>query len=154
MKAGWYPDPENPGHERQWDGAAWTQETRLAPPTAPVKPKKSRTFTKVLLGVVLGGLLLIGGCAAIIGIGLNSTEEDGITRSEFNSIQQGTTRSAIESKYGQPTDAQEFESVIEGLPASQSSCIYYPEKGKKVLEGATFQLCFDSNKLTSKNAYG
>lgn len=31
---GWYSDPQNPAFERRWDGAAWTEETRMAPPGA------------------------------------------------------------------------------------------------------------------------
>lgn len=31
---GWYADPQNPAFERRWDGAAWTEETRMAPPGA------------------------------------------------------------------------------------------------------------------------
>ena len=152
-KPGWHPDPAAPGRERYWDGSQWTGEGRDAPP--PVKKRRGGTFLKVVLGVVIGGMVLIGGCVAIIGAGLSSEEEDGITASEFQSISQGTTQDEIEEQFGEPTDSQEFESQIPDLQdtPSQSSCIYYPEKGKPILEGQSFQLCFDDGKLTSKNAY-
>ncbi len=152
-KAGWHPDPANPARERYWDGEKWTGEGRDAPP--PGKKRRGGTMLKVMLGVFLGGLLLIGGCVAVLGAGLSSEETDGITRSEFNSIRQGTEQSEIEDKYGEPEDAREFENQIPELQdqPSRSSCIYYPEKGKPILEGQSFQLCFDEGKLTSKNAY-
>jgi hypothetical protein len=152
-KAGWHDDPANPGRERYWDGDQWTGEGRDAPPTK--RKRRGGTFLKVVLGVVIGGTLLIAGCAALIGAGLNSTEKNGITRSEFDSISQGTAQSAIEDKYGKPEDSQQFEQQIPELQnqPSKSSCIYYSEKGKKILEGQSFQLCFDNSKLTSKNAY-
>lgn len=152
-KAGWHADPSTPGRERYWDGEQWTGEARDAPP--PKKKKRGGTFLKVVLGVVLGGVVLIIGCSALIAGGLESEETDGITRTQFNSISQGTAQSAIEEEYGEPENAQEFEQQIPELQdqPSRSSCIYYPEKGKKILEGSSFQLCFDDGKLTSKNAY-
>ena len=125
----------------------------------PYKRKRGGTFMKVLLGVVLGGLVLIVGCAALIGAGVNEAEKEqdakGITMSEFRSIQQGTSQEEVESQLGEPEDAQEFENQIPELQdqPSRSSCIYYPEKGKPLFEGRSFQLCFDDGKLTSKNAY-
>lgn len=32
--AGWYPDPQNPGQQRYWDGTAWSQSTAPAAGTA------------------------------------------------------------------------------------------------------------------------
>lgn len=150
MKAGWYADPENAARERRWDGAAWTDEARPAPPR---RAKKPRTFLKVLGAAMVAMVLLIGGCAWLTGGALNEKEESGITDAEFRSIAMGTTQAAIEARYGKPEDAQRFEQRIPGIGASTSSCIYYPERGKPLLEGASYQLCFDEGRLTSKNAY-
>lgn len=157
---GWYADIQRPGWERYWDGQSWSDERRPAAPPAPQPAHQPRakkggsTVLKVALGVVLGIVLLVGGCTALLAIGLNQEEEHGITRAQFDSIALGTSRGAIVARYGEPEDAQTFESNIPNIGSSSSSCIYYPEKGKKVLEGATFQLCFDNDLLRSKNAYG
>jgi adenine-specific DNA methylase len=118
---------------------------------------------KMLLAVVIGGLVLIVGCVAIISAGINEGVEEaekeqdakGITLSEFRSVKQGTSQSKVESRLGSPENAQEFENEIPELQEgpSRSSCIYYPEKGKPLFEGRSFQFCFDDGKLTSKNAY-
>jgi hypothetical protein len=152
-KAGWHSNPANPGRERYWDGDKWTDQSRDAPP--PQRKRRGGTFLKVVLGVVIGGTVLIAGCGAIIGAGLNAKETSGITRAEFDSISQGTAQSAIEDRYGKPEDSQQFEQQIPELQSqpSTSSCIYYAEKGKEILDGQSFQLCFDEANLTSKNAY-
>lgn len=33
--AGWYPDPQNPGQQRYWDGTTWTDATQAAAAGAP-----------------------------------------------------------------------------------------------------------------------
>ena len=33
--AGWYPDPQNPGQQRYWDGAAWSEATQPGAAAAP-----------------------------------------------------------------------------------------------------------------------
>ena len=152
-KAGWHVDPANPVRERYWDGEQWTGEGREVPPST--RRRRGGTFLKVVLGVVLGGTVLIAGCGALVAAGLNSTTTSGITRSEFDSIAQGTSQSDVREQLGKPEDKQDFEQRIPELQdqPSRSSCIYYSEKGTKILEGQFFQLCFDGGKLTSKNAY-
>lgn len=152
--AGWHADPSVPGQQRYWDGTRWTEQIRGAPPPQPQK-RRGGTFLKVILGVVLGGTILIVGCVSLLAVGLESEQDKGITRAQFDSISQGTQQSSIEDSYGKPENSQEFEQQIPELQdqPSKSSCIYYPEKGKKILEGSSFQLCFDDGKLTSKNAY-
>jgi len=49
--AGWYADRANPGSERYYDGAAWSQETRPATATPPAKPKKKRKWPWIVAGV-------------------------------------------------------------------------------------------------------
>ena len=59
--ANWYPDPENPGQQRYWDGTQWTDHR--APAAAPAAivatPRKSRKALWVTLGAVGAVLLLV-----------------------------------------------------------------------------------------------
>jgi uncharacterized RDD family membrane protein YckC len=36
--AGWYPDPQNAGQQRYWDGTAWSEATQAPPGGAPAAP--------------------------------------------------------------------------------------------------------------------
>ena len=160
---GWYRDPHGAG-QRYWDGQQWTEQRAPAPQQQPMyqpPPKKSGggTVWKVMLGVFLGGCLLIGGCVALFAAGVEEADEEqkkkGITLKQFRGVEQGSTQAEVEAELGEPEDAQEFEQEIPELETGtqKSSCIYYPEKGKGIGEGRSFQLCFDDGKLTSKNAY-
>jgi hypothetical protein len=154
---GWYPNPQAPGL-RYWDGTKWTDQYQ-----APPEKQQGRGFFNgcllVTLAVLLGGALLIGGCVGIIGSGVEEAQREhnkkGITQSEFDSIQQGTTQQDVERQLGHPKDSREFEQNIPELQDQplRSSCIYYPEKNRPLFKGQSFQFCFDERKLTSKNAY-
>jgi hypothetical protein len=123
------------------------------------KKRRGGIVLKVMLGLVLGTVLLIAGCSALLAGGVNEAQKQqdakGITAEQFSSIKQGTSQSDVEAELGTPENAQEFEQQIPELQdqPSKSSCIYYPESGKPLFEGRSFQLCFDGGKLTSKNAY-
>lgn len=118
-----------------------------------------KTVLKVALGVILAIVLLVVGCSALLSSGIDQAEEDqkkkGITLQEFRAVKQGTRQTQVVADLGKPESAQEFESQIPELEdkPSRSSCIYYPEKGQALLEGRSFQLCFDGGKLTGKNVY-
>jgi resuscitation-promoting factor RpfB len=58
---GWYPDPDQPGRERLWDGQAWTHHLRKAAGTVRLSP---RTIALAVGSGVVGLLVLIGGLAA------------------------------------------------------------------------------------------
>lgn len=55
--AGWYPDPQNPGQQRYWDGSAWTAAAPAAP-TAPAVPSPSPVATPVTSTNAIVGLVL------------------------------------------------------------------------------------------------
>lgn len=69
--AGWYPDPQVPGQQRYWDGAAWaaSQTPPSAPPVATPgkkKPRKALAFALVGVGALI---VLIAVIAAVGGAG-------------------------------------------------------------------------------------
>jgi hypothetical protein len=55
---GWYPDPDQPGRERLWDGQAWTHHLRKAAGAG--GQWSSRTIALAVGSGVLGLLVLIG----------------------------------------------------------------------------------------------
>lgn len=118
-----------------------------------------KTVLKVALGVLLGVTVLIVGCVAVIGAGVDSADKEqkkrGITLGQFKAQKAGVAESDVRAELGKPDDAQQFEDAgVKGIAdPSKSSCIYYPEKGKGIGDGRSFQLCFTNGKLDSKNVY-
>lgn len=116
-----------------------------------------KTVLKVTLGILLACVILIGGCAALIGGAANEVQEESdrtaITREQYRQVKTGDTRDEVENALGEPSSANEFSTEIDGLddPVG-SSCIYYGRKGELI---AAYQFCFDVNtdELESKSSY-
>jgi hypothetical protein len=138
--------------------SAQNQTAAKTCPSCGKKYAKGHTVLKVLLAVTVGGLLLLGGCIALIAGGVNQANNDakktGITRAQFNDVQEGTSQSSVEADLGKPENKQEFENNFPGVDdaTQSSSCIYYHEKGQGLTVGG-FQLCFTNGDLTSKNSF-
>lgn len=123
------------------------------------KKYKRRIFLKVALGIVVGLLVLIVGCAALIGGAADEVDEQlkqeqnehSITNTQARSVSLGTTRGAIESRFGRPEDIQEGQTS--GL--GSDSCIYYNVRNGEILD--SWQFCFDGagadGTLSGKNRY-
>lgn len=83
--AGWYDDPEQPGQQRYWDGAAWTEQrapgaAAAAAATTPTPGTPAAKRTKKALWVVLaviGGFVLVmaAAIAALALLGDRSTTD-------------------------------------------------------------------------------
>jgi len=153
QKSGWYPDPQNAGSERHWDGNAWG-DSRVAPPQK--KKRRGSLIVKIALGLVLGITLLIVGCTALLGAGVNSAQKDSdktaITQAQYDATKVGEKRSVVEARLGKPSSKDQFSTEVEGIkdPVGET-CVYYNRRGDFA---STFQLCFDINtdKLESKTS--
>lgn len=123
------------------------------------KKYKRRIFLKVILGVTAASLLLIVGCAALIGGAANEVNkqlekaqnEHAISHAQARSVSLGTTRGQVEARFGRPEDVQEGQNA--GL--GSDSCIYYNVANGELLD--SWQFCFEgagaNGKLTGKNRY-
>ena len=125
------------------------------------KGYKKRTALKVFVGLCVFGLVIVIGCAALIGGAANEVAKQlddqqqahAITRQQFGSLSLGMTEQQVIAAVGKrPEDRQEFQSksFVTDEP-SNSSCIYYNRSEGTF--GDVFQLCFDGGRLTSKNSY-
>jgi len=111
------------------------------------------TVIKIMLGVLLAGVLLIGGCVALLGAGVNSVDKSvkadqaksAISSSEARKVELGTPKADVIAAIGKPRSSDEGENS--GL--GKSNCIYYNVKDGGALD--SWQFCFSgSGKLESK----
>ena len=157
---GWYPDPSGPpGQMRWWDGTRWTEHLQpapgAAPPGAPARSSSSNTLVIIL--VVLGVLAVLGiggcvACAALVGEGAEDIgrefereferefNERAITPAQFDSVERGARREAVERRLGQPHDFTE---------TADETCLYYNRRGGDL--GDQYELCFVNDRLVRKS---
>lgn len=118
-----------------------------------------KTVLKVMLGIILGCVVLIGGCAALFSSAVddvqNESDRTAISVPEYGSAKVGTsTRKQLEARFGEPQTSNEVQAEgVAGIPESdfEQSCIYYARRGELA---SLFQFCFDGNgRLTSKASY-
>ncbi|WP_022926749.1 hypothetical protein [Patulibacter americanus] len=116
-----------------------------------------KTIVNIALGVILAVVLLVAGCAALIGGAANEVQEDSdrtaITEQQYRQVKTGDRKADVEAELGDPQSADEFSTEIDGLDKPVgSSCIHYGKKDELV---SGYQFCFDVNtdKLESKSSF-
>lgn len=127
------------------------------PPHAIEGKSAMKTVLKVALGLILGMVVIIGGCTALFAGGVNEAQKESdktaITLEDYQSVKTGqATRDEVVERFGEPSDASEFSTEVEGLKDPVGSeCIYYNRRGDLA---SIFQFCFEINsgKLESKSA--
>ncbi len=100
-----------------------------------------KTIGKIVAGILIASVLLIGGCVAIIGAGVDEAQKQSdltaITPAEYQSIKTGTKRSTVEARLGKPQSRNEFSTEIEGLATSPSARPACTTGGKANCSGST-----------------
>jgi hypothetical protein len=104
------------------------------------------TVLKIAGGIVLGFVVLIVGCSALVAAGSGEMlGGNAITLAEYRFVETGETKKTeIIKDFGEPTSSDEMESSdIEDIPDSgfELDCVYYD--GDPDWE-TTYQFCFDT----------
>ncbi len=107
--------------------------------------------------------MLIVGCVAIVGVGVEEAADEiqqesdatSITLAEYESATTGeTTIDELETMFGPPSSSDEIQDEgIEGIPDSdfEQSCVYYNREGEIA---SLFQFCADGDGvITSKSSF-
>lgn len=114
-----------------------------------------KTIFKVFAGLTLFGALAIGGCALLVGKGVEDATKESdkaaITEKQFRSVKIGDRKSSVLKELGKPADKDSVEFEVPEIDGSSSTsrtdCVYYNRKGE-LLSG--YQLCFTDGRLESK----
>lgn len=119
--AGWYPDPAQVGRQRYWDGSAWTDNyAPLSQSPIPSKGGGIPTGVKALLGVV-GVLVLMGACGALITGGDTDSPSAQVTQSTTEPDRGSPTATVTADE---PSDSQaEEQSEGTALTVSQENAL-------------------------------
>ena len=130
------------------------------------KAKKNHTARNVLLGLTLLFILVIAGCATLLGGAAKSVSDSldadqarsAITPEKYQQVKIGKTRAQLDKFLAPavPQDAQEFENEgVLGSDKISSSCVYYNKAGGEF--GDIYQFCLDGTgptaKITSKSSF-
>jgi hypothetical protein len=105
-----------------------------------------KTVLKITLGILLAVVVLIVGCTALIGAGVNEAQKDSdktsITVAEYESVKVGpggNSRDRLVSRFGEPSSAQEVKGEV---PEAGLDCIYYNREGEFA---SIYQFCFGAD---------
>lgn len=121
-----------------------------------------RTVVKIALGIVLGLTVVIVGCSAILGAGVDKAQKNSdrtaITPADYRAVTSSDSRQQVIDRLGKPQSADEIDQTLpKDLRTAVKkgeedlACIYYGRKGHLA---SIFQFCFDGNgKCQSKSRF-
>jgi Protein of unknown function (DUF2510) len=100
-----------------------------------------------IIGATVAVLVLfVGGCVAFVAVVDDLEIEGEISRSEFESVQIGTTETTIRDRFGSPADTSDVEET-----GGAYKCLYYDDDDFD--EDDYYEFCFRAGTLFSKREF-
>jgi hypothetical protein len=102
-----------------------------------------------IVAACVGVVLLLGACGvAIVAITSNAAEEYEISEAQFNSIELGSSREAVENRLGDPFDRTHEHDP----PYGEVLCITYTQEDGDLFDiFDPYEFCFDDGRLYEKH---
>jgi hypothetical protein len=120
-----------------------------------------KTIFKIAAGILVAMCVLIGGCVALVGVGVDQAQKDSdktaITFKQYQSVNSKDSLADVKHQFGEPQSADEVDQDLDASAREfikdgeeDLKCVYYNRKGHLA---SIFQFCFDGNgKYQSKTA--
>ena len=117
-------------------------------PAPESKPTNPWAIAGAIAAACLAVLLLLGGCAALIVVGVNEVEDEiderAIAKAEYDLIEPGTPESVVRARLGEPLSEESFR-------RRQLECVYYAQEDEGLFGIDDFQFCFRNGVVVSKS---
>lgn len=119
---GWYPDPNDAGSQRYWDGSTWTDHR--SPDSQPAAPPSAPDNRRLLTGYLAacGALLLVLILAVVYGAFLNDADDIAATATSTSSTE---TTTAATTTAADEADASEVPTP-DALPPAGAAAVDGP----------------------------
>ena len=117
-------------------------------PASEPKPTNPWAIAGAIAAACVAVLLFLGGCAALIVVGVNEVEDEiderAITKAQYDLIDPGTPESVVRARLGEPLSEESFR-------RRRLECVYYAQEDEGLFGIDDFQFCFRSGVLVSKS---
>jgi outer membrane protein assembly factor BamE (lipoprotein component of BamABCDE complex) len=112
------------------------------------KPTNPWAIAAAIAAACLSVVLLLGGCAALVVVGVNAIEDEidetAITKAQYDLIEPGTPESVVRARLGDPLSEESFK-------RGRLDCIYYAQQDEGLFSIDDFRFCFRDGVLVSKS---
>lgn len=124
--------------------------------------KKKHTVRNVLLGLTALFILVLAGCAVLVGGAATSVSNDtkkqeaksAITVAQWDTIKAGMTKAQVLAivKPAVPSDEQTTQSQSKDFNYN-SNCLYFNKAEDTSFSAIAYQVCLSNGKVESKNSF-